>query len=86
MGKKRKKQETRADKEQYLSLDQIGDILERIRALGSLLISASLGSWEHDDWTAVLIGGRMIMDDAQLVLDEFDRVSATAEVSHAKQT
>ena len=75
--KKSDQGKSQEDKDAMLDLDLMTGLVERIRTHGSLLLSAGL-AFEHEDWTAVLHGGRMIMEDAQLVLDQFDLVSGGA--------
>lgn len=55
----------------------IGEQMSRIRALGSMLVSAAVASDEYRDWHSVGVTGKMLMDEAEAVqswLDELEMI------------
>lgn len=63
--------------------DKMAEGLGRIRAHGSLLISAGLASEEYEDWRAVAVNGRMVIDEAENLLELIDETEET--VGHQTQ-
>ena len=66
--------------------DQLSEHLYQIRGLGSLLISTGLASEEYEDWSAVAIAGRIVVEHAESLLELLDEIEEAADGQSTQET